>query len=296
MALAWLALWRAGRVPGAGAWVFAAVALAYAPWVPTLLAQVAHTGAPWSERPTPLWLAAVPVLLLGIVAAADPAAKALVAVAAVALGCAFAASQLHPAWATRYLAIVLGPLLLAVAWTVSRSTRWAPVALAGIAASAVLAGSPPAKSNARPLSAAMAPRVEPGDLVVSTQPEQVPVLARYLPGGLSYLTPLGRVTDPRQTDWRDALPRLRAARVADLLRAVHALPRGRRVLLVAPVPGRSGAPWARAVRARTREWRAALRSDPRVRPVALLGAGPRPRPHSALRAELFVVRLGRGAA
>ena len=217
------------------------------------------------------------------------------AVAAAAVGCAFAASQLHPAWAMRYLAIVLGPLLLALAWTLSRDTRWAPVALAAVAASWVLAGPPPAKSNARPLSAAMAPRVEPGDLVVSTQPEQVPVLAHYLPGGLSYLTPLGRVTDLRQTDWRDALPRLRAARAADLLRAVHALPPGRRVLLVAPVPGRSDAPWPRAVRARSREWRAALRSDPRLRSVAVLGAGSRPRPHSALRAELFVVRAAMGS-
>ena len=37
----------------------------------------------------------------------------------------------------------------------------------------------------------VAPALRPGDLVVSTQPEQVPVLSRYLPGGVRYLTPLG---------------------------------------------------------------------------------------------------------
>ena len=36
------------------------------------------------------------------------------------------------------------------------------------------------------------PELRPGDLVVCAQPEQVPVLSRYLPPGLRYLTPLGR--------------------------------------------------------------------------------------------------------
>ena len=56
----------------------------------------------------------------------------------------------------------------------------APLALIAIA----LAFTPPAsKSNARAVAARATPDLRPGDLVVSTQPEQVPVLYRYLPPG-----------------------------------------------------------------------------------------------------------------
>src|SRR3712207_8046106 len=45
--------------------LFRSVAALDAPWVPTLLAQVAHTGAPWALRPSPLHLLGVPGTLLG---------------------------------------------------------------------------------------------------------------------------------------------------------------------------------------------------------------------------------------
>ena len=45
--------------------------------------------------------------------------------------------------------------------------------------------------------------IRPGDVVASTQPEQVPVLSRYLPSGVLYVTPLGMVFDERVTDWRN---------------------------------------------------------------------------------------------
>ena len=133
----------------------------------------------------------------------------------------------------------------------------------------------------------------PGDLVVSTQPEQVPVLDRYLVSGLSYLTPLGRTRDPRVTDWRDGLHKLRHGHARRVLAPrIRALAPGQHVLLVTPVfkRGTAHSPWLRAVRARSREWRAALRHDRRL--VALGRA-----PHagvtirrSTVRAELFVVR------
>ena len=126
--------------------------------------------------------------------------------------------------------------------------------------------------------------------MVCTQPEQVPVLNRYLPAGVAYLTPLGPPADPSLTDWRDALPRLRAARVQHTLTpAVRQLTPGRRVILVTPVARRPRSAWARAVRRRTREWRAALRATPRLRPI---GATSRPDPRrfrSTIRAELFEV-------
>src|SRR3954466_13725548 len=127
MAIAWLPLWRAGRVSGRdGALVAGAVALAYAPWLPMLLSQAAHTGAPWAERPSPLQLLDVPGAVFGQVAGPllafaaaaaarrrplDDAARVLLTAGAATAAVAFAASQFQPAWTTRYLAVLLGPLL-----------------------------------------------------------------------------------------------------------------------------------------------------------------------------------------
>src|SRR4051794_39793271 len=54
MAVAWLVLWRGGRVRARdGLLVAGAVLALYAPWVPTLLSQASDTAAPWAERPSP---------------------------------------------------------------------------------------------------------------------------------------------------------------------------------------------------------------------------------------------------
>jgi mannosyltransferase len=105
MVVAWRVL-RAG-----GAWVGAAVALLYAPWLPTLASQVLHTGAPWARPPSPLELVAgvgglfgyvaVP-LLVGLVVAAlrrrppDDAVRVLVIVAGAAAALAWLCAQLTP--------------------------------------------------------------------------------------------------------------------------------------------------------------------------------------------------------
>jgi hypothetical protein len=61
------------------------------------------------------------------------------------------------------------------------------------------------------------------------------------------------------------------------------------VLLVTPIPTRSQSAWLRTVRVRTREWRAALRADPRLRPLGRVpGSALRGR-RSNVRAELFAV-------
>jgi mannosyltransferase len=307
MAVAWVLLWRAGRVDGRdGAWLGAAVALLYAPWLPTLLFQASHTAAPWASRPSPLLLPAIPGALFGyaalpllVVAVAgglrrlDAGARALLAVVAVAAVVAWLASQLQPAWSTRYLAVLLGPLLLGLAAAVAAGRRWSAVAVAGVAAIWLVSAPPAEKSNARTVAAEVAPQLRPGDLVVSTQPEQVPVLYRYLPTGVVYATPMGIVSDPGVTDWRDGVRRLRAGRAERrLLPLVSALPAGRRVLLVTPVAvrRRSHAPWNRAVRARTREWRGALREHPLLRSEGPAPLRLTPRLRTAIRAELFVVR------
>jgi mannosyltransferase len=312
--VAWLRLWRRGRVPGRdGAWLAAAVGALYAPWLPSVVFQAAHTGAPWAQRPSPLLLLAVPGALFGYVAygalvvalareralrrVGEPV-RVLALVAATTAAAAWAFSQVDPAWSTRYLAVLFGPVLLALAAVLARGSRWTVAALLCVAVAWLLGGPAAGKSNVRRVAAHVSPDVRAGDLVVSTQPEQVPVLDRYLPGGLTYVTPLGAVTDPRVVDWRDGLPRLRHGR-ADrvLLPWVDGLPAGRRVLLVTPVfaHGKARAPWLRAVRARTREWRAALHADPRLHEIATVARAALPRRRSTVRAELFEVSAGSAA-
>jgi hypothetical protein len=261
-----VALRRGGMGP------LAIVAVLYLPWVPSLVTQAVHTGAPWSVPPSLLYLVPAAAAL------AWRPRDELVLMGAAGLTLAWLVSQLEPAWSPRYLFVLFGPVLLVLA----RRPAWA---VAPLLAALVLVGPAAAKSNARAVAASVAQSVRPGDLVVVTQPEQVPVLHRYLPPGVEYLTPLGHPADPSMTDWRDALPRLRRAGAERVLRSE--LVAGRRVVLVMPVYVRPRSPWARAVRRRTREWRAVLRADLRS-----LGATSRPDPtrfRSTVRAEIFEV-------
>jgi mannosyltransferase len=296
MIVAWTVLWGAGRVEGRdGGLLIAAVGLLYAPWIPTLVYQALHTGAPWSERPSPLFLL---VILAALPAIAylkreqDVPVRMLVIIGSVGLTVAWLSSQAEPAWSTRYLAVLSGPLLLTTGCALGVGRRWLAVPMVVALGFWLLFGSHTAKSNTRAVAGSAAVDVRPGDLVISTQPEQVPVLARYLPAGVVYLTPLGIPADPRLTDWRDALPQLRAGLAGRvLLPQLRALTPGRRVLLVTPARrnGRSSAPWNRSVHARSREWKAAIRADKHLRP---LGGTSNPKPgryRSAVRGELYEV-------
>jgi hypothetical protein len=184
-------------------------------------------------------------------------------------------------------------LVLALAATVSRGPRVSAIALAGVLA-IWLANAPIAeRSNVRTVAAEVTPVIRAGDVVASTQPEQVPVLSRYLPSGVLYVTPLGMVYDERVTDWRNGLERLRGGKPGrDLLPLLGRLGPGRRILLVTPIPNRplSNAPWKRATRARTREWRRALHRDPRLREIEAPRRGPLQHLRSTVRAEVFEVR------
>ena len=100
----------------------------------------------------------------------------------------------------------------------------------------------------REVAAAIAPSLRPGDLVVSTQPEQIPVLHHYLPPGLRYATLWGPVDDLGVTDWRDGV---RAAARHDGPARPHAAAgqrsrAGSRIVLVEPIVNDIGqlvAPW-----------------------------------------------------
>ncbi len=278
MTVTWLWLWRGRRVAGRdGALLAAAVAVAYAPWLPTLAFQAAHTGAPWSSPPSLLALGAL-LATLAVVARGETG-RVLALVAATGLTVGWLVAQLEPSWSLRYLLVLYGPAALAGACALARRP-----ALVAAVAGALLLVPLPVRSNARAVAVSAGIGLRPGDLVISTQPEQVPVLAHYLPRGLVYLTPLGSPADPSVMDWRDALQRLDRARLPRLR-----LEPARRIVLVTPVGVRSRAAWGRAVRRRTREWRAALRADPRL---CRRGATSRPDParfRSTVRAEIFSV-------
>ncbi len=269
-------------------------ALLYAPWIPTLAFQVAHTGAPWSSTPGPEKLAdavlvplggglagaaALALALLGAArgkrAATRPpaggeatrAAEALLLMSIVAVVLAWVVSQAEPNWANRYFAVVVGPLLLAAAAGAAR------LGVPGVVAAAVLAlvwatdTGRVQHGNARALAGAVA--ADERTLVVSAQPEQLAVLRHYMGAGPRYASALGPAADPTVMDWSDATARLRAARpVPTVARTLAAGQAPDRVVLVRPVianPRNWRAPWTRLVRTRAAQWTAALDAHPRLR-------------------------------
>ena len=273
-----------GRLREAAA-PFAAAAVAFAPWLPTLLDQARHTGAPWSQTPSgEALLGAIPGALDGGGGAAaviavgalgflrvrgesrvGRVALLLGSVAAVALVAAWAHSHVSPSWANRYLAVLVGPVILLGATGLARAGRLGLAAAAAVSLLWLAFTVDPDKSNARAVAAATG-RLPSRTLVVSTQPEQVPLLAYYLEGAAAYSTPLGAVADERLMDWRDALPRLRAAGTGELHELAGRLRPGDRLALVLPLGAERGwdAPWQLEVRRVTKAWRAAARTDARL--------------------------------
>jgi mannosyltransferase len=272
---------------------YGAVALVYLPWVPSLLYQVRHTGAPWSNPPPPSTaLAGLTALLSGASAATafalaagvglaglfagtrlrGPQARGALAIllmGLVAFGLAWLASQISPAWALRYLSVFLAPLLLLGAAGLSRAGNLGLVVLVGLL---VLWFNPRTdalnrKSNAHTAAVLVRDRLEPGDLVVATHPEQGPVMHVYLPAGLRWANSMGPVADPQVMDWRDARDRLVAAKPTPTEDAlVRTLRPGQKLLLVAPIV-RSGswrAPWTSLVRRRSAQWQRILDRDERL--------------------------------
>ncbi|HYM58518.1 MAG TPA: glycosyltransferase family 39 protein [Solirubrobacteraceae bacterium] len=296
---------------------FGAVAALYAPWLPSLLFQAVHTGAPWGQRPSLDALSTVPEHLLGTTAGVvlllaggsgivtigqarqgrrlGPEARAVTALAIVALLTillAFAASQASPAWANRYLAIALPPLLLLAAAGLAAARG---IGLAGLALVAVIwAGDPPLadKSNVRDVAEAITPSLAPGDIVVSTQPEQVPVLSYYLPPGLRYATLTGPVKDTGVTDWRNGVERLgRASPEMDLRPMLDALEPGRRLVLISPTiysVRRWSAPWTELVRLRSEQWNQFVSNDHRFRVIAIEPPSPFPRRRNPVNATVLI--------
>jgi mannosyltransferase len=127
------------------------------------------------------------------------------------------------------------------------------------------------KENARQVVAGIAPSMRPGELVVSTHPEQVPVLRYYLGGGFRFATTIGPVPDERIFDWRDAVERLRASSMRERVdETVAAVPPGGEFVVISPVfrDYRAwNAKWTRLVWRKSTSYTRLLQRDPRLRLV-----------------------------
>jgi type II secretory pathway component PulJ len=148
------------------------------------------------------------------------------------------------------------------------------------------------KSNVRTVAETLAPSLRPGDLAISTQPEQLPVLAYYLPPGLRWATLWGPVSDLGVTDWRDGVERLERTSVdKDLRPLLDGLERGRRLVLIEPTIytlERWSAPWTELVRVRSQAWSRALSEDPRFSVTAIQPPSPFPERPNPVTATVFV--------
>jgi mannosyltransferase len=271
---------------------FGAAGVLYLPWLPTLLYQTAHTGAPWLNSPrfgAPIQISksllgggtvTVAILLAGgsglaaVLASRSEDRERTAILTALAVGVATLAiawffSQVSPAWTTRYLGVALGPIFLLASLGLARAGNLGLVALViilGIWAVPKTANLQN-KSNVSDLAAAVEDRLRPGDLVVTLQPEQHPLVHYHLPGGLREATQIGPVETKGVMDWRDAKDKLEAATPQkNLTPLLDNLPRSRRVLLVHPVTSDIeswDAPWTQLVRRRAAQWGRAMELDRR---------------------------------
>lgn len=305
---------------------FGGAALLYLPWLPTLIYQARHTGAPWSKPPrfddiinslqtlgggatiafagtavafagiTTLWRRSTTVASTGDdpgglrAAALRDTVIAILVAGLSAMALAWLSSQLSPAWASRYFAVFVGPVLLffgiglvrygvlgfvvlAMVLFISADPRESDLRGKGDAWRVATALKQDFRNVPRTGSRAL---VRPGDIVLNTHPEHVPVVRYYFDlrfpdTAVRWYDAMGPVPDTRLFDWRDAEDRLRAAGPRRTIRTIvtPALRPGQHLVLMVPIlrPARWNAPWTRLVKRRSLQWRNALNVDPNYRHV-----------------------------
>lgn len=248
----WLWVDDRRRLVTDAALAFGAVAILYAPWVPTLLHQQSEDAAPWSLRPTltairddvTLMFGGIEVFVaiavgvgFGLVALVErrwTRTTAAIAALAVMPAVVLAGGWLSSAWAHRYLAVVLAPLLLLIGLAFANAGQAGLAVLGAVAFLTAPIGTktpPYQKSNARAVVEQMSPSLRPGDVVISPDVQLAPLLANYLPAGLRYFTTAGAVPDEHIVNWRGSTRRLDQGDPARTLPpVVDALPVGGRLL------------------------------------------------------------------
>lgn len=226
--------------------------IGFAPWLPVLVEQAAHTGTPWAKwaRPAEVAVESIEALgggarfepvLLGVVLAGAAVLGAtlvrtgaggvelgwpgrhrgapLVAVAALTLaGGGLVATAAGSAFEARYTAVVV-PLVLALAGRgLAGLPRWlAPAALAAVAVFGVAVSVDEARrdrSQGEQVADAIDARAHDGDVVVTCPDQLAPAVLRYLDTRLTVLTH-PPTADPRFVDWYDYSERIAAASPGD---------------------------------------------------------------------------------
>jgi mannosyltransferase len=316
-----VAVSRADRRMAVAVAAAAAVAVVlWLPWFPTFVAQARNTAAPWAIRPNigdlfadpssalggTMGIIVAPALAIGVLwtrkqrpITGTRVAGVLVAVAVLTTLAGFLGAQLEPSWAGRYLAVIVAPFLLAAAGALSPVRRGRLVVLgvclvlAAWSAIGALLPNPNAKyakSNVGAVAGAVAPQLRPGDLVIVTQTEQVPVLAHYLPPGLLYVVPSGPVADPLVVDWRNIVERLQVSQPCSAVApSLNALAVGTDVLVVNPgrTLGASGTAWSTAVNHQVEAVDDMVVHDASLAAVDFYGQAMKPRPFSPVTATLY---------
>jgi len=185
----------------------------------------------------------------------------------------------------------VAPLLLGTVGMAARGGRGTAIALAGVAVAWCAWAPAPVRSNVRAVAGTLYAALGAGDVVVVSAPEDVPVVFHYLPAGARYVIPAGPVEDPRVTDWRDLVTRLRRARTRTLVaRTVGSLGPGQHLVLVAPLfrLGFCCAPLKRVIGFRQSELQRALARDHRLRRIAVTPGVREPHVRSQVQATTYV--------
>src|SRR3954452_6339421 len=217
------------------------------------------------------------------------------------VGLAWVISQASDVWVPRYFAIFVGPFLIWLAWAFSRAGVIELAALVILGAGFQFYPHTPEKlflkSNVKFVTADGAPKLKRGDVLLSTHPQQIPLICHYMnedgAHGLHYASELGWFPDPQVMDWRDATKRLKATRASKNLKPiVDSMKVGQRLYLVRPVVSRENewlAPWTSLVKRRSAQWIHVMDRDKRFKLATisnnLLQVG---HPNGAVQGRLYV--------
>ena len=285
-----------------GVLAFGGAALLFAPWVPTLLYQAAHTGAPWSHRPT--GRVADPCRWPGSGAGSAPSSLLLPA-AAVGLAGRGAARRTRvaprragrgrhrrrprcsPRSPTRASGRPRGrcatsswcsrPLALLVALGLGRLALLGPLAVLAACPLRVAGATDCRGARAQEQRHAGRPRARARAAARHARllhPARAGARARPRAAGGHALRARrwARSPTPGVMDWRDALRAaatpLASPRSSD--RRCAALRRGARLLLVQPVFSHPDSPWTLKIRAIARRWGRAVRRSRLLRRLRMV--------------------------